>query len=318
MRVLVVFFIFFIVGGLVISNSFSYSLNSPKMQLKMGVSYINISCKSDLQLVIKKSGSPLCVKPLTAKKLEEKQMIILIKKNETKPTSKIETVTSSSGSTVNFYLYDQDLNLNHKGFDTVQTSGLLEFFVNGILISGPEEITETDVDSGKFFVKIVLPDSVNGKPLSQDDILTMKYYDQSDYSGNSAVHISSIKIQNHPSTLSTVGPSTRIGHRFTLQIYEPDANLDSKEVDRIPLSRIEFRTDEGIRTTLANPAFNANSSNLLESGPNTNIFQVQIEIPREINGRTIDIKASYEFRYVDTSSPSETPEKIKLKGKLGG
>lgn len=316
MRILSVLVIFFIIGGLVLSHAFSYSLNSPKMQLQMGVSSSNIACKDSLQLVIKKNGAPLCVKPLTAKKLEEKSLITILNVAEKKSFPKIETVTSSSGSTVNFYLYDQDLNLSHKGFDTVQTLGLLEFFINGVPISGPQEISETDVDSGKFLVKVVLPSTVNGIPLSQNDILTIKYYDQSDNSGNQNLQVTSVKIQNHPSSLSTAGPS-RIGSRFTLQIYEPDANLDSKEVDRIPLSVIEFRSDGGIRTTLADPAFNANASNLLETGPNTNLFTVQIEIPREINGKTIDVRASYEFRYIDNSSPSETPEKVKLKGKLG-
>lgn len=317
MRILLPILIFLIVGGIALSSSLSYSLNSPRMQHNLGVSAADIVCKENLELVIKNNGVPLCVKPLTAKKMSEKGLITLVTKIKDKPVSKIESVTSSSGSTVNFYLYDQDLNLNHDGFDTVQTSGLLEFFINGVQITGPDVITETEVDSGKFLVKITLPDSVNGVKLSQNDILTVKYNDQSDYSGNSKVSVTSIKIQNSPSSMSSTGPSTRIGHRFTLQLYEPDANLDSKEVDRIPLSMVEFRSDGGIRTTLANPAFNANSGNLLETGPNTNLFTVQIEIPREINGKTIDIKASYEFRYIDTSSPSETSEKVKLKGKLG-
>lgn len=344
MHHLVALFIVFAVGGMLLLNSYSYSANSPKMQLKMGVLPEDILCKDTMQLVIKKDGSPLCVKPTTAEKLAEKGLAKIVENPKghlpsfedqsstleektpsksttnvpvTKPASKIEPVPAAGGSIVNFYLYDQDLNLNHRGFDTVKSAGLLEFFINNVPIAGPQEIIETEVDSGKFLVKIVLPSKIDGVPLSQNDVLTVRYHDQSDYSGNPQIQTASVKLQNSPSNLSTASAPSRIGQRFTLQIYEPDANLDSKRVDRIPLSMIEFRSDGGIRITLANPAFDANSSNLLETGPNTNLFTVQIEIPRQINGKTIDVRASYEFRYVDTSSPSETDEKVKLKGKLG-
>jgi hypothetical protein len=56
---------------------------------------------------------------------------------------------------------------------------------------------------------------------------------------------------------------------------------------------------------------------LIETGPNTNIFEVQIKIPRQIDGKTIHIGHEYEIRYIDKSTPSGTDEKIVFKGKVG-
>lgn len=53
--------------------------------------------------------------------------------------------------------------------------------------------------------------------------------------------------------------------------------VDSKDEDRISLSQLEYRDEGGIRT-MANPVFDANSSYLIETGPNTSTFEVKIEI----------------------------------------
>ena len=55
---------------------------------------------------------------------------------------------------------------------------------------------------------------------------------------------------------------SRIGHEFTVRVYEPDANRDSDNEDRINLTELEFRGERGIKTTLANPKFDANMKNL--------------------------------------------------------
>jgi hypothetical protein len=113
-----------------------------------------------------------------------------------------------------------------------------------------------------------------------------------------------------------VGGGSRIGHEFTLRIYEQDANRDSKNEDKIPLSQFEFRGEGGIKTSLSNPGFDANSNYLIETGKNTGIFEVIIKIPRTLDGKTIHIGDEYEIRYIDTSTPSGSSEKIVLKGKI--
>jgi len=56
---------------------------------------------------------------------------------------------------------------------------------------------------------------------------------------------------------------------------------------------------------------------MIETGPNTSTFEVKIEIPRRLDGKVVDIGDWYEIRYIDSSTPSGTDEKIVLKGRIG-
>ncbi|MBA4455001.1 MAG: hypothetical protein H2B05_08735, partial [Nitrosopumilaceae archaeon] len=64
-------------------------------------------------------------------------------------------------------------------------------------------------------------------------------------------------------------------------------------------------------------SFDANSSYLLETGENTDIFEVKIKIPRQLDGKVVHIGDWYEIRYIDTTTPSGTEEKVILKSRIG-
>ena len=136
-------------------------------------------------------------------------------------------------------------------------------------------------------------------------------------SGEQRVLAKSVPLTKTFSKIQTAGGGSRIGHEFTVRLYEPDSNRDSKEVDKIPLREVEYRGSGGIRTTLDNPKFDANRGHLYETGPNTNVFEVKITIPRTIDGKPIHIGDWYEMRYIDRSTPSNTDEKIILEGRIG-
>jgi len=306
--------------ALFLVNPVNADADSPKKQMKRGITSEDITCKAGLNLVIRNNGFPACVKSITAEKLERTGLgKIIVTKNEIqkRDSEVIQVVPASSGSIVNFYITDDDLNLAHSGIETVSTAGLLEFTINGVTINGPSSMIETGPDTGKFYVKLQLPDKVNGKPLSQNDIVLMKYLDASDHSGDKQVLVKSVPLTKSFGKVQTVGGGSRIGHEFTVRVYEPDANLDSKDVDRIPLSQLEYKGEGGIRTTLANHVFDANSNYLIETGENTGIFEVKIEIPRQIDGKTVDIGDWYEIKYIDRTTPSNTVEEIVLKGRIG-
>ncbi len=145
----------------------------------------------------------------------------------------------------------------------------------------------------------------------------IRYLDESDSAGEQRVLVKSVTLTKTFAKVETYGGGSRIGHEFTFRIYEPDANRDSKNEDKIPLSSFEYRGDGGIRTTLANPRFDANSSSLIETGPNTSTFEVKIKIPRELDGKVVHIGDKYEIRYIDRTTPSGTNEKIIFKGRIG-
>jgi len=246
---------------------------------------------------------------------QEMKMNSQIKATESK--RKIDAVPASSMAIVNFYITDQDLNVAHSGVETISTEGLFEFTINGISIKGPQTIIETGPDTGQFYGRLILPDTINGKQLSQDDIILIKYLDESDVSGEKSVAVKSIPLTKTVAKVQTSGGGSLIGHEFTIRLYEPDANRYSKNEDKIPLNRMEYRGEGGIRTTLSNSDFDANRRYLVETGPDTNMFEVQIKIPREIDGKVVHIGDWYEIRYIDSSTPSNTSEKIILKGKIG-
>ena len=319
---LVVFSITILTSG----SAANGDVESPRKQMKRGISAEDVICREGLELIIRTNGLAACVKQETANKMQKTGMSFipvkftdLAKEIKTVPASEkeIKTVPASSMTVVNFYITDQDLNLAHNGVEIVSTQGLFEFTVNGIPIRGPNNMIETGPDTGQFYIRLELPDTINGRPLSQDDIILIKYLDEFDYSGEKRVLVKSIPITKTFAKIESSGGGSRIGHEFTVRIYEPDANLDSKNEDKISLNKLEFRGEGGIRTTLANPKFDANRGYMVETGPNTGTFEVIIKIPREIDGKTIHIGDTYEIRYVDTSTPSGTSEKVILKGRIG-
>ena len=120
--------------------------------------------------------------------------------------------------------------MSHRGIEVISTKGLFEFTVNGIPIEGP---IETGYDTGQFYLKLELPETINGKQLSQDDIVLIKYLDKSNLSGEQRVQVKSIPLTKTFAEIETSGGGSRIGHEFILRLYEPDANRDSRDEDKI-------------------------------------------------------------------------------------
>ena len=139
-------------------------LESPRKQIKLGASPDKVTCNEGLVLMLRPSGMPACVTSTTAERLTEKGWNTIVWKF-VKTQKEIETVPASSMSIVNFYISDHDLNLAHKAVETVSTEGLFEYTINGVSITGPEKMIETGPDTDKFFIKLELPDTVNGVPL---------------------------------------------------------------------------------------------------------------------------------------------------------
>ena len=304
---------FFLIFSVIIP--INADIDSPRKQMAEGVLAQDVMCRGGLELVIRTNGMPACVKPETIDKMFERGILSTTK--VTKSNAEIVTIPASSMSIVNFYVTDNDLNKSHRGIEVVSTEGLFEFTVNGIPIQGPEKMIETGYDTGQFYLKLELPETINGKQISQDDIILIKYLDESNFSGEQNVQVKSIPLTKTFAEIETSGGGSRIGHEFFVRVFEPDANIDSRDEDKISINKLEFRSEGGIKTTLANPKFDANSNYLIETGPNTNIFEVQIKIPRQIDDKIIHIGDWYEIKYIDRSNPANTDEKIIFKGKIG-
>ena len=98
----------------------------------------------------------------------------------------------------------------------------------------------------------------------------------------------------------------RIGHPLTLFLYEPDLNLDSDQSESYTLDLIIFRSEK-VEITMGpkggnQDAFNPKPSLLRETDDNSGLFYTVIEIPRTLNGQTINFGEKIEFEYVDFGS----------------
>ncbi len=165
-------------------------IESPKKQMQKGIRALDVMCKENLELVIRVNGLAACVISETAEKMQKTGMLFVSVKF-TKSEKEIETIPATSMSIVNFYITDHDLNLAHSGV-VVSTEELFELTINGVPIDGPENMIETVPNTGQFYVKLELPETINGNPLSQEDIVLIKYLDESDLSGEQRVLVESI------------------------------------------------------------------------------------------------------------------------------
>jgi hypothetical protein len=224
------------------------------------------------------------------------------------------SISVAPGSVVPFYITDSNLVTSHRAVETISTSGLVDFTINGIPIPGPSTMTETAVDSGVFELYLTIPTTINGKPLQDGDVVVMTYHQKADYSGNPTSITQSVTISQTPSSpISSSQDRIRIGQTFLLKLYAPNWNLDSYKPDTIPLNLIEFR-DGGLVTTLADPAFDIPTFGLRETGPNTNIFVAPVKIPRQVDGVPLDIGSTIEFSFKDpTAGASAETTRIQLK-----
>ena len=317
-------------------------IESPKRQMDSGVPPADVECRAGLVLVIRTGGLAACTTPETAGEMDRRGMLV---SSPAANTAKVPAaaegpdagaagaraagVPASGMSVINFYVTDPDLNRARGGAETVRTEGLLEFAIGGVPIPGPEEMTETGPDTGTFHVRLQLPETVNGRPPGQGDIVTVRYLDESDASGESRVVAESVPLTSSYAEIRVSGGHgggggggggggpTLVGRHLSVILYEPDANLDSRDEDKIPLGSLQFRGEGGIRTTLANPVFDANRPHLTETGPDTGVFEVRIKVPPRVDGKQLYTGDWYEIRYMDRSTPSGTDEKIVMKGRIG-
>ncbi|TRZ80451.1 MAG: hypothetical protein D4R90_01780 [Nitrosopumilales archaeon] len=222
---------------------------------------------------------------------------------------------TTPGTILTFYITDINLSTDHRAVMIIPTSGLVDFTINGVPVSGPNAMVETGIDTGTFQVQLTLPDSVNGQPLKDGDVVLMTYHQQADYSGHPTTLTQSKVLTSAPSgPVSGSSSHVRIGNYFKLRIYAPDYNLDSFRPDDIPLDMIEFHMG-GVQTTLGDSAFQTNPYTLRETGPDTNMFEVTVKMPTSVNGYPVEMGSTLEFRFNDHVFPSSVFLTV---GSMGG
>ena len=78
---------------------------------------------------------------------------------------------ATPGTVLTFYVTDSNLSTDHRAVMTISTAGLVDFAINGVPVSGPGAMVETGIDTGVFQLYFTVPDSVDGKPIKDGDVV---------------------------------------------------------------------------------------------------------------------------------------------------
>jgi len=215
-------------------------------------------------------------------------------------------------TTIVIQVDDSDYNLSANGEDTLPVSKVKLFVKRGtdttgnLLASATGSFVETDGKSGIFEYELEISQgSDEDAKLSDDgfikqgDIIFVEYTDDNDASGESNTVTDSATFDLRNAVIQSDKSVFIIGSDAIITLIEPDLNLDSETEETLSLDLIEWDSDAGT-TTLANDIFNAQPAGLRETGPDTGIFQVIIEIPREIDsGNNLERGEQIFLEYID-------------------
>jgi len=139
----------------------------------------------------------------------------------------------------------------------------------------------------------------------QGDILTVQYTDPTDSSGdpNSITDSATFDLRN--GVLQSDKSVYIIGSDMIMTLIEPDLDLDSDSAESWDLDLIEWDSDAETTTmgnlggTANQAAFDPEPSDFRETGDNTGIFQIVIEIPNTLSGERLDRGEEIQLEYTD-------------------
>jgi len=215
-------------------------------------------------------------------------------------------------TTLTIQVDDPDYNISANGEDTLPLSTVKVFVKRGsdgtgnLLAGLTGSFVETDPQSGLFEYDLEISqgsDSITnlagGGFIKQGDIISIQYTDENDASGSQNTVTDSATFDLRNAVIQADKSVYIIGSDAIITLIEPDLNLDSETEETLSLELIEWDSDAGT-TTLANDIFSAQPAGLRETGPNTGIFQVVIEIPKEVDpGDKLERGEQIFLEYVD-------------------
>ena len=204
---------------------------------------------------------------------------------------------------------DSDVDTSSSSTQTIGTDRV-ELTVAGVIVD-LGELKETEPDSGIFDASVTIGPSVTGKDandpdedktvrIEQGDIITVKYTDESDASGNENSVSDSATFDLRNAVLTSDKSVYVIGQDALLTLIEADLNLDSGTIDNVDLDRINWDSEaydgslDAVRADLG-PV----PTNLRETGENTGIFQVVITISESIDDNALERGEEITLAYLD-------------------
>ena len=137
----------------------------------------------------------------------------------------------------------------------------------------------------------------------QGDILQVEYTDPTDASGDPNTVTDSATFDLRNGVLQSDKSVYIIGSDMILTLIEPDLDLDNDQAETYDLDLIEWDSDAATVTMGdadgEGDAFDPEPLNFRETGDNTGIFQIVIEIPQELQGDRLERGEEIILEYTD-------------------
>ena len=226
-----------------------------------------------------------------------------------------DNVMLSEGNiTLYVQVHDADYDQSPTGIDTIAASADKVQIVgyrgsySATLESG-FALTETSPSSGVFEYEFMLEptDTINSTALKQGDVITAKYTDPTDASGNAYLVTDSSTLDQRTASLLSDKSVYVIGSDAIITLVEPDLNFDSDSVESYTLGLVEWDSDAATVNLNdgSNATFDPEPSMFRETGSDTGIFQVVIEVPTALDGTNLDRGEKIDLEYVDYGPSGE-------------
>jgi hypothetical protein len=210
---------------------------------------------------------------------------------------------------------DEDYNTSPIGEDQIASGAVVLKAYRGTdstVIDSTLTLIETTADSGVFEVEVTIAATVtiDAVKLKQGDILTAEFTDPTDASGNEYLNTDSSTLDLRTGSLTSDKSVYVRGTDAILSIIDADLNLDSGTVESYVLNLIEWDSDAATVNLGAETEFDPEPSKFRETGEDTGVFQVVIEIPDSIAAGSaaavnLDSGEKIDLEYVDHGTAGE-------------
>ena len=224
--------------------------------------------------------------------------------------------------TITVQVNDPDYDQSPTGEDTISDSSVVVKAVRGstsVTLASGFTLTETEASSGIFEYEFQINATNNGAlgtygtdaQLRQGDVITAEYTDPTDASGNSYLNTDSSTLDLRTGSLLSDKSVYVIGSDAIITIVDEDLNRDGGTIESYSLGLVEWDSDAAtVNLNDSVTAFDAEPSKFRETGEDTGIFQVVIEIPTtagttSANQESLDQGEMIELEYVDYSPSGE-------------
>ncbi len=172
---------------------------------------------------------------------------------------------------------------------------------NGNVIT---KAVESGPNTGLFEFEMLLPGNI--EPNSS---VTVLYHDP--FALKTGPETSGSSVNNVVARLDTDKNEVSLGNDLTIILVEPDANIDSRSIDEIPLSVILISSDKFDETPLDKvidvTGIRTSYSSLRETEFNSGVFKVTLE---SINSKLADRNSQIRITFFDDTSPGSGPIRI--------